>query len=295
MPPRGDYVAVVGNVQPFRNAALTAAALTCCATAVATAQFPGRSDSRTVGVTAAFGCNVLLGGLTAATRALIEGHDPARAFAIGAIGGAVHFGAKLIGPGTGPLGLAVGATGTAIVVNAGRGVSPLDELYVPVGPLRLRVAPRASRKFRLAFNATEAVVLTRNLARPGLVIDWGRTASTGTFAFLTDGRRIMHGDREVGGAAIGPIILISGFSAYPARTTRHELVHAHQYWFVDAAFGLPVEEYLRARIPGGTRLPRWLELGIVPPALEVLEQALFGRDGPVRRLGESEAGILERP
>jgi hypothetical protein len=276
---------------PWR-AGLTAAALSCYSTAAA-AQTP-QSESRDVGVTAAFGVNVLLGGLTAATRALIEGHDPARAFAIGAIGGAVHFGAKLIGPGASVAGMAVGATGTAIVANAGRGVSPLDELYLPVGPLRLRVTPRASPKFRVAVNAADAVTLTWNLARPGLVVDWGRTASNGTFVFLTENRRIRFVDREVSGVAAGSTIILSAFATQPGRTMRHEVAHVHQHFFLDEAWGRPVEEYLRRRVSPARRLPRWLELGIVPPALGMLEQGVFGRDGPMSRLKESEAEMLER-
>jgi hypothetical protein len=282
---------MIGSPALLRRVGLTAAALACHAAAAA-AQPP--SESRDVGVTAAFGVNLLLGGLTAATRALIEGHDPARAFAIGAVGGAVHFGAKLIGPGTSLAGVAVGATGTSIVVNAGRGVGPLDELYVPVGPVRVRVTPHASRKLWVAINATDAVVLTRNLARPGLVMDWGRTASNGTFVFLTENKRIRFEGREVDGVAAGSTIVISAFATQPTRTTRHELTHVHQNFFLEEAWGRPAEEYLRRRVPGARRLPRWLELGIVSPALGMLEQGLFGGDGPMRRLKESEATMLER-
>jgi hypothetical protein len=274
------------------KAASAAAALTCCSAAAASAQFPRQSEPRHVGLTAAFGVNVLAGGLTAAARALIERHDPARAFAIGAIGGAVHFGAKLMGPGTSLAGIAVGATGTAIVVNAGRGVSPLDELYVPVGPLRLRVTPRAPRKIRVAVNAYEAVVLAHNLARSGLVMDWGSTGSSGTFVLRTDNRHIWADDRELGGVAIGSLIVMSAFASDPPRTAHHELVHVHQYSFVDEAVGRPIEEYLRRRVPGARWLPRWLELGIVTPALGTLEYAIFGRNGPVIRLGESEAEMV---
>jgi hypothetical protein len=270
------------------------AALTCCATIVATAQIPEPPAPRAVGVTAAFGLNVLLGGLTAATRALIEGHDPARAFAIGAIGGGVHFGAKLVGTGTSLAGMAVGAAGTSIVVNAGRGVSPLEELYVPVGPLRLRVTPRAPRKVRVAIHAYNTVALAHNLARPGLVMDWGRTASSGTFVLRADNRRILAGDRELGGLAIGNLYVITGFPSDPERTERHELIHVHQYLFVDEAIGRPVEEYLRRIVPLARHLPRWLELGIVPPALAALELSIFGGEGPVTRLGESEADMVSR-
>lgn len=276
----------------LRRVGLTVAALACHSTAAAAQQPP--SESRDVGVTAAFGCNVLLGGLTAAARALIHRHDPARAFAIGALGGAVHFGAKLIGPGTSLAGVALGATGTSIVVNAGRGVSPLDELYVPVGPLRLRVTPRASRKLRLAVHAYEAVVLAGNLTRPGLAMDWGRTASTGTFVLRTDNRRIRVDDHEAYGVAVGSLIVMSAFSDDPARTAKHELVHVHQYLFLDEALGRPVEEYLRRIVPMARRLPRWLELGIVPRGLGLLERSFFGRDGPVFRLAESEADMLEQ-
>jgi hypothetical protein len=274
------------------KAGSAATALTCCSVAAASAQFPPRSEPRDVGVTAAFGVNVLVGGLTAAARALIERHDPARAFAIGAIGGAVHFGAKLIGPGTGLAGIAVGATGNAIVANAGRGVSPLEELYVPVGPLRLRVTPRASRKFRVGINAYETVVLAHNLGRSGLVMDWGRTASSGAFVLRADNRHILHGDREVGGLAMGSLIVLSGFTSDPSRTAHHELIHVHQHLFLDEAVSRPIEEYLRRRVPGARWVPRWLELGIVTPALGTLEYAIFGRDGPVTRLVESEAEMV---
>ena len=275
-----------------RNVAAITAALTCGSAAAASAQFPPPSQPRDVGITAAFGVNVLLGGLTAATRALIERHDPVRAFAIGAVGGAVHFGAKLIGPGTSLAGIAVSATGTAIVVNAGRGVSPLDELYVPVGPVRVRVTPRAPRKVRVALHAYDAVVLAHNLARPGLLMDWGRTGSSGAFVLRTDNKHLWDDDQELNGVAVGSLIVMSAFSTDPPRTAHHELVHVHQYMFLDEAIGRPIEEYLRRRIPLARRLPRWLELGVVAPTLGAMEYWIFGRDGPVYRLVESEAEMV---
>jgi hypothetical protein len=258
------------------------------------------SESRDVATMAVFGSNVLLGGLTAAARALVSGHDPARAFALGALGGAVHFSGKLVGPMSGfpggiP-GVVLSSTGTAIVSNAGRGTGLFDELHIPVGPLRLRFAPRESRKVRLAINAFETAVLARNLARSGMELDWERSASSGTFVFVTRGTHIRMPDGKlVQGVANAPLVVISAFSADPSRTARHEFVHVQQQWFLDEAWGRPIEGYLRRRIPGGRHIPRWLELGIVPPALELMEGAIFGRDGPIRRLAESEAEMLERP
>ena len=166
---------------------------------------------------------------------------------------------------------------------------------LPIWPFRLRMTPRASHRFRLAVHAFDAGVLARNLARPGLVMDWGHTASSGTFVLRTDNRRIVSGDREIGGAALGSLILMSDFVTDPASTAKHELVHVHQYWFLDGVLGRPVEEYLRRRVPLARQLPRWLELGVVVPGLRMAEQSIFGRDGPMKRLAESEAHMLSRP
>jgi hypothetical protein len=258
------------------------------------------SYSRTVGTVAVFGSNVLLGGLTAAARALVGHHDPARAFAIGALGGAVHFSGKLVGPMSsfpgGIPGVVLSSTGTAIVSNAGRGAGLLDELNVPVGPLCVRFALRESRKVRLSINAFETGVLARNLARRGMELDWRESASMGTFAFVTKGTLIRMSDGKlVEGVTTAPVVVISSLSADPSRIARHEFVHVQQQRFLDEAWGRPIEDYLRKRIPGGPRIPRWLELGIVSPGLELMEIAIFGRDGPARRLAESEARMLERP
>ena len=254
-----------------------------------------RDDATTMAV---FGTNVLLGGVTAATRALIGRRDPARAFALGALGGAVHFSGKLVGPLSGfPGGIpavVLGSTGTAIVSNAAHGLGIFDELLVPVGPLRVRYARSEPRKIRLAVNAYDAVDLARNLARAGMTLDWDESAASGTFAFVTRGTliKLSNGDLA-GGLQTGSSFIISSLSTDRRRTARHELVHVQQYWFLQEAIGRPVEAYLRARVPGGQYVPRWLELGIVPPVLGWTENVIFGRDGPVYRLAQSEAEMLE--
>ena len=257
------------------------------------------SEPRDVEIMAVFGTNVLLGGFTAAARAVVSGHDPARAFAIGALGGAVHFSGKLVGPVSGfPGGIpqvVLSSTGTAIVSNAGRGAGLFDELYLPLGPLRFRFAPAAPRKVRLTFNAAEAAVLARNLARSGMALDWDRSASSGTFVFVTRGTYVRMSDGTLQhGVTIGSTVVISSLATDIPLIERHESVHVQQLGFLQDAVGRPIEDYLRTRIPGGRRIPRWLEVGIVPVALEFAESATFGSNGPVRRLGESEADILGR-
>jgi len=241
--------------------------------------------------------NVLAGGLTAAAQAMLRGKDPFRAFGIGAFGGAVHlFGKNLaVEPGAANswMGLALAGTGTSIVANAGRGVSMLQEVTIPLAVARVRIAPRDSHKVRLSVNAYESGLFVRALLRSGIEIDWGRSAASGTAVFVTRERRIILDDREVSGVATGSVLLISAFAFDAPRVLRHELVHAHQHWFAAEAWGGPIEDALRTRVPGAKRLPVWLDVGLVVPTIFVLERWLTNGAG-ARRLTEAEADLLER-
>jgi len=136
---------------------LAAVSLACPRLASVAQEVEPPPPGRTVSTTAVFGTNVVLGGLTAATRALLTRHDPVRAFALGALGGAVHFSGKLVGPRWGlpggVTGLALSSTGSATISNARRGAGLLDELYLPAGPVRVRYARREPRSVRRAINA----------------------------------------------------------------------------------------------------------------------------------------------
>jgi hypothetical protein len=241
------------------------------------------------------GGNMLVGGVTAAARATLENKNPFRAFAIGALGGAVHVGGKALsakqGATAGLAGLTLGAVGTSIVANAGRGDPVLSELFLAVGPLRVRVSTRSTRRVRIGLNLYEVAIAGRQFAREGIEIEWSRTLASGTFVFVTRDRyiRVAGGD-TVSGIAVGPAIVIDGYRGAMSATLAHELTHAHQYWFGQEAIVLPLEEYLRTRIPGVRHTPSWIELGVLVPALWATENAIFGRRaGPANRLIESEA------
>jgi hypothetical protein len=138
-----------------------------------------------------------------------------------------------------------------------------------------------------------AAVLASNLTRNGLVMDWGRSGASGTFVLRTDNKRMFHGGREVGGVAVGSLIVLSDFALVGETTIEHhELIHVQQYMFLDEAIGRPIEEYLRRRVPGARWIPRWIELGVVPLAMAGLDQAIFGADSPFYRLIESEAEMV---
>lgn len=241
------------------------------------------------------GGNMLIGGFTAATRALLAGDDPFRAFAIGSIGGAVVLAGKYLAvePGTGMLGLATHSIGTSVVANAGRGVSPLDEITVPLPGVRFRFTPRAERKVRVALNAFELAVATQYAVRDGLAVDWGYTLATGALVFNATHRHVQFDETNVDGAATGPVALISAFADDPDRTARHEIVHVYQNWFTQEAWGRPIESYLRSRMPFGDRIPSWIEFGVGSPVLLLVEHWVVGRRGTIL-LEEAEAGLLER-
>lgn len=240
--------------------------------------------------------NIIVGGITAAGRALFSGADPVRAFGIGALGGAVHVAGKNLAvepaPAHGLMGVLVAGVGASIVLNGGRGVHPLRELTVPFASMRVRVSPFDERKLTVAVNLFESALIAHTAAQDGLRLDWSRSVSTGTAIFMARRKRLLHGANELDGLAFGPVVIISGDVRDTARVVRHEVVHAHQHWYIQDAMGRPIEDYLRPRIPLVRRLPRWLELGVVAPGLATFENWATNKRG-VRRLAEAEADRLE--
>lgn len=244
------------------------------------------------------GGNVLLGGVTAATRALLSRKDPFKAFGVGALGGVVFLAGKDLAVEGGALrgwaGLAVASAGRSMISNAGRGASPFDELSVPIVATRVRFTPRNTDKVRIAVNGFESAVLIGAAFTRGLEIDWPRTASSGAAVFGTRDLRLVGADgEEFDGWAWAPVVVIGAFARDPSRTMRHEVIHVQQDWFMQEAWGRPIEDYSRSRMPGARFIPRWLELGVAAPALHLLEGWLPGRSG-IRALQEAEAYRLER-
>ncbi|MEX2153493.1 MAG: hypothetical protein WD825_09150 [Gemmatimonadaceae bacterium] len=142
-------------------------------------------------------------------------------------------------------------------------------------------------------NAFESGVLLHTLVRDGVQIDWRRTASSGAFVFLTEEKRIILDRDEVGGVASAPVIVIGAFSGDQSGTMRHETIHVLQQWFVQEAWGRPIEEFVRSKIPGARQIPDWLEVGVVAPSAIEIERWLTRGTG-ARRLQEAEAELFER-
>lgn len=245
------------------------------------------------------GANMLIGGTTAAVHAMLAKRNPARAFAVGAVGGAVHVAGKRFvaqrGAASNVAGFGLASIGSAVVANAGSGVNPLAELFVPLGPLRARVHLARRPRVSVTVNLYEAAVAVQGFARPGLAIDWSRSASAGAFVFVTDDRYIVSRGDTADGAATGSVVVLSAFAGDAGHTLRHEAVHVHQHWFMQETWGRPAERWLRSSLPGMKRLPRWMELGLVPPLYNAVEVGTMGRRAPLFNGRESEALSLARP
>lgn len=244
--------------------------------------------------------NALVGGVAAMTRAVFERHDPLRAFTLGALGGTVHFGGKVLAVQRGSAspfaGQMVSAVGASMVTNAGSGSAILETVAMPLGPATLRLAVPA-RTLSFSLNAFEAVYAVHTLTRAGLELQWSRSLEHAAFVFRTVDRGILHGDQSVAGVASGSYMVISDFAENRSATIRHESVHIAQLRFAHDVVGRPIEHALRKRVWGLRRMPAWLDLGLVVPGLAALDAMIWsGRArGPISDLIESEADLLKRP
>jgi hypothetical protein len=215
-----------------------------------------------------------------------------RALVAGTMGGAVHGYGKILSPDRGLVGIAVGHLGASLVANAGRGTSVVDELVVPLGPARIRMTARASRKIGVTLNAFESAIVVHRALQPGVRIDWGRSAATGTLVLRTAAPLIVTEGRRAAGLTAGSVITLSDQAMNLARSLDHERIHVQQEWFIQEVWGRPVENGARGH--AALRwVPAWLDLGIVTPALTTLERQTIGVNAPLRSWREAEAEALE--
>ncbi|HJQ21672.1 MAG TPA: hypothetical protein VJ867_15090 [Gemmatimonadaceae bacterium] len=249
---------------------------------------------------AVIGVNVLIGGLTATTWALIRHRDPARAFAFGALGGATHFAGKYVASRRGTLsgwsGLLLSATGSSMVTNAGAGVAPLEDISIPIASLRVHLRP-AAHGARVSVNAYETVMILHYATRQDLDIDWPRTLQTGTLVAHTDDDIVLDGDQAIDGVTYGPAIVVERVGReVPANVWKHEGTHVLQNYFEQDAWGIPIEDAVRKHLPMPMlrRIPDWIDIGIATYFIRAANIVLLGRYHGLDNLVEGEAYFMER-
>ena len=233
--------------------------------------------------------NAIVGGVTAGVRAFSGDRPILRAMLTGFVGGATHGGAKVLLPRMGLSAAVLSAVGTSIVANA-ENTAPLEQLVLPLGPARVRVAT-TTRNLSFGLNVYEAATLLFRAGSPGHRVDWDRSLQSGTVVLRT-GRALMVGEGQRAAAVTtGSLITMSDLAWNPRRTFNHERIHVLQNWFLDETWSRPLETRARRATPVLRWIPGWLELGVTTPALLVAERSVPGR--PLRSALEAEAEALE--
>lgn len=240
-----------------------AAAQASCVTLSCEAPPPFRTGIREELSTA--GINALLGGVTAAVTRLVQGEPVGASFWKGALGGGVVYAGKRVAvegfDGAGLVGREVASVGGSMVRNAAAGRGTLEELVLPVGPVRLYVSrthgvvPRldvgtviASGAFMVAYDAR--LDLAESLSAGALVFRGGAP----TPGLTSAGAVTIWRDADMP-ASEGPRLLA------------HERVHVLQYDQAFLSWGEGIERWLVERSAPRSGLLDHLDFGALSMGL----------------------------
>lgn len=224
--------------------------------------------------------NGVIGGVTASVRAIIAGKPVDRALTVGFVGGVLHGVGKQVAAsdfdGAGVSGRQLSSLGLAVAQMAVR-----DTFLVPImiGPLTLELAPNSADRVRPRLNLTQTVVMAYYAAQRRTSLDVAATLSTGapTFRRPEVGVSTPWG-LALGHMAAGTILLGAPAGEISERTMRHESLHVLQLDFANELIGFPLERTILQRIPGGKRLVRHIDLGIMSHLLGLGLASVIGYD-----------------
>lgn len=228
--------------------------------------------------------NVLVGAVSAGAVQKARGGSFRDGFARGAAGGAGVYAGKRIAAarwaGAGLVGRQVASAGSSVVWNAGHGRRSFDQVALPLGPVRFYVRPLGGGpRVQARLDAIAAGAAVYGALRPELKLDAPRSLSSGTLVFTAPRHYFRHGDSSgsVGIAYHGTVYLsdLREISPEGRRTTfSHERVHVLQGDALFMALGLPAQEWLAPRIPGGRRAARWIDLDLASPLVTIAGTAM---------------------
>jgi hypothetical protein len=267
--------------------------------AAAQAQESTWTAPRWVGDVAFLGSSALLGGLTAGTLQRLEGGDFRDGFTRGALGGAAAYMGRRIGaerfPGAGLVGRQVSGVGASIVRNASDGRPTLEELVLPIGPVRFHVDRSGG------LEVTPRIVL-RDLGwtvafalRSETEFDWASSLSAGAPVFRSPRRSFLGpGGEGADGVQTAGVI---GLSDIPDDLLRsafaHERVHLLQHDFSYLVWSEPIERRLMERSGITRHLARYAVPGVVFPLVRGAFFDLLDMERS-REPAEVEAMFLDR-
>lgn len=216
--------------------------------------------------------NAAIGGVVSGVRSLIRGKRSMKPVLLGAGGGALQALGRQVaangGDGAGLLGREISAAGISLTHSAA-----IDSLVglVPVGPLLLELRPRGADRVRLRVNAVDVVTIAYALADGRSDFDLGASLSLGAPVFerplpTLSPELFRGGYTQVGTVFVAPE---TAGDERPL-VLRHEAVHVLQWDAINLTVAAPAERALLARVPGGRRLSKFLDLGVVGAGLVFL-------------------------
>lgn len=252
------------------------------------------------GVTLA--ANAALGGVTAGLLRRARGGSFREGFLSGAAGGAATYaGKRLVAErwgGAGMLGRQVGAVGSSVSRNAALGKAALDEVMLPLGPLRVYVRAREERPVHLKLDLASTAVAAYVALREDTELDGRESLSSGVLVF----RR--YGDpEEIGwnGAQVAGVVQVRAGASPEAPlaleemerirgTLAHERVHVVQYDQSFLLWSAPAEAWALRGAGWSRAVHRYVDLGLNAPLWAGLN-SVFPYDS---RPWEEEAYFLSR-
>lgn len=232
--------------------------------------------------------NSAIGAATAGVYRVLSHKPIAMGIVRGAIGGAgVYAGKRLIGngrPGYWWLGREVSSISSSEIANAGLGLRPLENIVLPVGPIRLHF-DRTSRKLvpRLDVVSTIGAVVVG--ARQGSRLGWRESVSTGAIVFLTPETSDQIGSYAAGVLSVSELAPDGHF--YPLESKRsilsHEMTHAAQYDFTFNSLSNPFRGMLESKVPRLKRYTRYVDVNLMLPVEMFLNSFVSYQDRPWER------------
>ena len=175
-------------------------------------------------------------------------------------------------------------------MNAAESRPILDRAALPVGPVRFHIQIRHGFHIvpRLDLSTTLAAVYT--VTQPETGFAWRESIASGSLVFLTSE---VHGG--VGSHAAG-VVMLSEFlpdGEFPPLERKrgvlsHEMIHATQYDLLANAWGDALEDAVARKIPGGLRVRRYVDFGLLVPVHAGLNLLIDPGDRP----WEKEASAL---
>lgn len=242
--------------------------------------------------------NVVIGAAVAAVGHIGKRDQAVKAAVRGGAAGAIVFAGKWIvsqnkAP-TNLVGREIAAVGSSGVRNAAAGNGPLQFVTLVYGPVRFHLRTGEKFEFRPKLDLASSIEFVRAARTKQLSLDAGRSLTNGVPVFEVDSAKKTGG---LGGSHEGGIVRFRAKTPYEIvapdfleRIIGHELVHVVQYDFAFNAIVEPIETTVLNRIPGGSSVHRYVDLGLNVPLLSALNAAVPYN----RRPWEREARTLAR-